>query len=307
MRSYQTAARHIIRLRFSPDGTKLTVVGTDLPSDKWYPPNGVPFSAAFLLGLADGQELRRVSLPPRTYALCPHSGRVASVVFDVIFDEAGYEDVDFEKWRIEIRDPWEDKVHGSYRPDAVPVTHAGAFLFTPDGKRVVSSEGYAIELGNGRWSEAIHDATDWVWPSPCSRYLASGHHLARVTVWSGGSKVKEYPIVANDMAWSSADWLAWLHGLDLYFGAFDRAALGPGGRVDSTGKHPILVFHPAGHTLFTGGADGRVQVWDPRTCRPLREYRWRVGAITAIAFSADGLLAAAGGESGQVVVWDADG
>ncbi len=35
-------------------------------------------------------------------------------------------------------------------------------------------------------------------------------------------------------------------------------------------------------------------------------FTWEVGRMRSVAFSADGLLAAAGSDSGRVVVWDVD-
>lgn len=59
-----------------------------------------------------------------------------------------------------------------------------------------------------------------------------------------------------------------------------------------------------GRHLVSACQDKQVRVWDVKTGELLRSYDWKVGAVTALAFAPDGLTVAAGGEKGQVVVWD---
>jgi WD40 repeat protein len=67
-----------------------------------------------------------------------------------------------------------------------------------------------------------------------------------------------------------------------------------------------IVFTPDGRTVMTAGSDGTVRFWDPETGAPIRTFDWGIGRVYSAAISADGLLCAAGGEKGQVVVWDVD-
>lgn len=68
-------------------------------------------------------------------------------------------------------------------------------------------------------------------------------------------------------------------------------------------------FHPSGRFLAAGGAnvEGGVYCWDTATWREIVGYRWPVGPVTRVAFGPDGTLAAAGGEKGQVTLWDVEG
>jgi WD40 repeat protein len=49
-----------------------------------------------------------------------------------------------------------------------------------------------------------------------------------------------------------------------------------------------------------------VKLYDTNTWELAHTLTWKVGRMRSIAFSPDGALAAAGGDKGQVVVWDVD-
>jgi WD40 repeat protein len=78
-----------------------------------------------------------------------------------------------------------------------------------------------------------------------------------------------------------------------------------------------LAFTPDGRQLVAGSAIGTVRLWDvpdlpqptgdvPAARRPRAVYDFGIGPVTAVAVSADGLTAAAGGATGRVVVWDVE-
>ena len=56
----------------------------------------------------------------------------------------------------------------------------------------------------------------------------------------------------------------------------------------------------------TAGQDGTVRRWEVASGRAAGVLDWSVGKITAVAVAPDGLTAAAGGEKGQIVLWDVD-
>lgn len=73
------------------------------------------------------------------------------------------------------------------------------------------------------------------------------------------------------------------------------------------GQVSTLAFGPDGRTLFSGGWDNAVRVWDVERMAEQASFNWPIGTrVTALAVSSDGLRAAVGGDSGTVAVWDLD-
>src|SRR5262245_33350053 len=65
-------------------------------------------------------------------------------------------------------------------------------------------------------------------------------------------------------------------------------------------------FTPDARTAMTAASDGLVRFWDAATGKQTRVFDWKIGKLSSAAFSPDGLTCAAGGENGQIVVWDVD-
>ncbi|MBN9122276.1 MAG: hypothetical protein J0I06_24570 [Planctomycetes bacterium] len=83
----------------------------------------------------------------------------------------------------------------------------------------------------------------------------------------------------------------------------------PGAAVVELSGHKLPVwaaaFLPDGR-VQTASSDGTVRVWDAATGKELGRYDFGIGKLYCAAFSPDGLTCAAGGEQGQVVVWDVE-
>jgi WD40 repeat protein len=78
--------------------------------------------------------------------------------------------------------------------------------------------------------------------------------------------------------------------------------------VSARSRHHFssLVFHPSGRRVLVGSGDGTVRLYDPANGAVVKVFAWPVGKVRSVAVSPDGMLAAAGGDKGQVVVWDVD-
>lgn len=72
------------------------------------------------------------------------------------------------------------------------------------------------------------------------------------------------------------------------------------------GKNNALAFTADGRTLGVGRNGGLVDLWRVGDWARAATYRWPVGHVHRVAFSPDGVCAAAAGDSGRVAVWDID-
>lgn len=75
---------------------------------------------------------------------------------------------------------------------------------------------------------------------------------------------------------------------------------------DSKKHFTGVAFHPSGKYLAATSNDATVKLYDTATWRVARTFTWDIGRMRSVAFSPDGTLAAAGTDSGKVVVWDVD-
>lgn len=76
---------------------------------------------------------------------------------------------------------------------------------------------------------------------------------------------------------------------------------------DASKKHFMAAaFDPTGRYLFAARFDATVHVFDAAGWGCRVRYDWGIGPLRTVTVAPDGTLAAAGGEGGQVVIWDVD-
>jgi WD40 repeat protein len=76
---------------------------------------------------------------------------------------------------------------------------------------------------------------------------------------------------------------------------------------NDTRKHfTAAAYHPSGRYLFATSNDTTAHVFETATWERVARFTWKVGRLRSVAVSPDGALAAAGGDSGEVVIWDVD-
>ncbi len=88
----------------------------------------------------------------------------------------------------------------------------------------------------------------------------------------------------------------------------DTGSLGPPHliRNDTRKQFTALAYHPLGQHLYAASNDETVHVFDTTTWERVKRFTWQLGKLKAVTVSPDGMLAAAGGDKGDVVIWDVD-
>ena len=77
-------------------------------------------------------------------------------------------------------------------------------------------------------------------------------------------------------------------------------------RNDTRKDFTSIAYDPTGRRLYATSNDTTVQVFDTETWERVNRFTWQVGRLKAVAVSPDGMLAAAGGDKGDIVIWDVD-
>jgi len=75
---------------------------------------------------------------------------------------------------------------------------------------------------------------------------------------------------------------------------------------DNKKRFTGIAFHPSEKYLAATSNDATVKLYDTTTWQVAKTFTWNIGRMRSIAFSPDGMLAAAGSDTGKVVVWDVD-
>lgn len=211
---------------------------------------------------------------------------------------------------------------------------AGGVAVSPDGKVLVAaSAGVANHAALARWSlPGFQSLSGFDFWSSFRRLAFSPNGEFLAGIWSGGRRSRYDVAVAEfelrfahsggldyrhrhhfarelpapgfvsftrDSSLCAFGWQNEFHVLDLSTGTSRYAR-----RLEASFRD--AAFTGSGRHLATVGDDGRLKLWDVRTWEPAREYDWGCGALTCLAFTADGSAGVCGTADGRLVQFDVD-
>lgn len=146
--------------------------------------------------------------------------------------------------------------------------------------------------------------------SPSGKWLMTGNQDCSVHVWNtdngGEMHMRGYAAKVRQLAWHRGSrWLAAGGGSTI--SVWDCSGRGPEGRTPTIlDWHPELVsalhYQPDGDYLASGARDGSLVIWSPTQRQNLISRAKISSGVTRVAWSPNGKLLAATGESGEVQV-----
>ncbi len=331
MRQFNTPAGEVHSLRFAPDGRSLYLLSKD-PGD-WRRLSALLSRklSALLSGdrlSTDGishlqPDMRWFGLYRSAYRVDVSSGAVIgeweldgsevavfapdlrSVYHSVSVAVAGRE---LDLWRLDLQSGKQSAFYQARVP------YPRCLSFTPNGHILaIGGQHYA---GDGR--DYVHRLDVWhkteldpiqvdlscLAYSPDGRLLATGGQ--EVQVWYGRKSIAQWAGYAGLVAWSPDGRLAWANEKSVTIAhatVVEPLQTWHTPHVETS----VLAFSACGRFLVTGSTRGICSVHDPDAGIVRGTFDWGIGCVHSIAFSPDGLTCAAGGENGQIVVWDLDG
>lgn len=215
-------------------------------------------------------------------------------------------------------------VDREYLSETLPVGVSGGVAVAPDGKALwATGPGAPGGARLLRWRlPGLHPLPGFDFWSPCHRLAFSPDGEFLAGVWSGGFELRfansggldhrhrTRPLApeADRPGFVSFDrgsatcafgWADEFHLLDVSTGTSK-----PGPRVEADFRD--AAFLPGADRFATVGDDGLMRLWNPDGWRVTREYAWRCGPLTAVAFTADGSAGVCGTADGRLVQFDVD-
>jgi WD40 repeat protein len=146
--------------------------------------------------------------------------------------------------------------------------------------------------------------------SPSGKWLMTGNQDCSVHVWNtdNGAEMhmRGYAAKVRQLAWHRGSrWLA--AGGGPAISIWDCSGRGPEGRTPvilewHTDQVSALHYQPEGDWLASGARDGSIGVWSPTQRQQQISGAKIPSGVTQVAWSPDGKLLAASGESGEVQV-----
>lgn len=313
MRTFKVAqCKSVHSLSFSPDGRRLAVI-TSQGEDH--------VGATVWLDVTTGKPERIVPLDAEHAAIAPTHTRLALAYS--AYARPGGRDL------ISCATLPSDRDDLEWQGVPAKCNHVFGLAFTPNGNTLVVGGGMQARAG-GEWRFSLHIEE---YSSPGSRRAFAVDHFAAAIAFGSDQKwmalsggpggeplVRFHQFPAEE---PTAEFLPPATRTRRLVFAPDRPLLAAvagkqclllvPGEAEPTAVlagHEARVndaaFTPDGTRLFTVGQDGTVRCWEVASGRSVGVLNWRVGKITAVAVAPDGLTAAAGGEKGQIVLWDVD-
>jgi WD40 repeat protein len=257
------------------------------PAGRWlyagtgYDRDEIEESHYFAVDLADGEPVRMGLRGGNALTLRVHNSGEWLVGFGYL---STWQSKRLVRWRQPADGPpvkdWE------WRPPSAR-EYAAHVACDPDGSRIVTQDRESGKM-------VVDQVYEFAVRDP-----ASGKVREKIPL--PGRKVEQL-LVSPDGAWlvirAGPSLLVW--------NARDLRAKPRKVKGNIRGHFTDLAFHPSGKYLAATSNDATVKLFDTAMWEPAKTFTWDVGKMRSIAFSPDGTLAAAGSDSGKVVVWDVD-
>jgi WD40 repeat protein len=303
--------KRIAALSFAPDGKQLVVMTSGAEDH---------IGSVVWLDVATGEPVRTIELNVQRCAIAPEHDRLA-IGYSPYSRPGGASELRWTPLSAAANPAWVDiREH--------PHHHIFGLAYSPDGKRLaIGCSGqktfnhpwvhavYIAPIGRGRAETIPVEVV-----AGELKFSRDGRWLA-VTGGSGGdSRIRFRDTVAGEWRGEYTPKVTRTRRLvfapdraELVALAAKRAIL-----LAAGGSEPLMVleghtaqvgdaaYTPDGRRVITVGSDSTARVWDAKSGKPLDTYAWPAGKLSALAVAPDGLTCAAGGEKGQIVLWDVD-